>query len=155
MSEKLGVLGKLYYNTGTYGSPTWTEITLVSDLNLKIEIDKLEASSRASRGKLYLPGMIDLGVTFKVRKDRSNAPVAALLNAFAAITLLDFLVLDGDKSTNGNEGWRFESYIFSANEDQSLNSVLYPELIIVPAPSSNGNPAKAVVSGGAPVLTAF
>lgn len=155
VAGKLGVQTKFYYNTGTYGSPTWTAITYVSELTLGLSIDKLEASARDSRGKTYLPGMLDIGVTFKVRKYRTDTAVAALLNAFAAVTLLDFLVLDGVYTTNTVEGWRFESYVYSANEDQGLGSVLFPELMIAPAPTDNGPPAKAVVSGGAPVFTSL
>jgi hypothetical protein len=37
MSIKLGRNCKAYYNTGSYASPTWVEITLVRDLTTNLD----------------------------------------------------------------------------------------------------------------------
>ncbi len=38
----LGFQCKLYRNTGTYGAPTWTEVTRIRDNKLNIPIGKSE-----------------------------------------------------------------------------------------------------------------
>ena len=45
---KLGINGKLYQNTGAYGSPTWVEITNVRDLTLNMDAAEADATTPGS-----------------------------------------------------------------------------------------------------------
>lgn len=47
---KLGMEAKLYRNSGTYASPTWTEIQNVKDLTLNLEAGEADVTTRGNAG---------------------------------------------------------------------------------------------------------
>lgn len=151
-----GIIGpkcKLYYNTGNFATPAWAALGKVSDLQLTGEWDEADASSRESAAKLTLKTLESLEVVFKMRKDPADAGFLVVDNAAVTYDILDFLVLDGLTNFNTARGYRFESQVFSHGESQNLGDVLMPEYKIKPAPTTNGPPARAVVTSGAPVFT--
>jgi predicted secreted protein len=104
---------KIYQNTGTYASPVWALITGTRDINVPMTADELDDSSRDSRYKKFLSGMIDLGVTFQMRYHLENADHTDLLNKFFAQTVFEIAVVNGDISVSGTEGIRAFVQLFS------------------------------------------
>lgn len=153
---KLGLKCKLYLNTASFGSPTWTAVACVSDFALNAKWDAGEASTRESRMKLWLKTLLDLGFTGKLRAsdtgDTSYTTISAALLTDAA---LDIMVLNGDKTTTGVWGFRAACQVHSANEDQGLGAVVFDDIEFKPAPNTDGNYSSALVTAGAPVFTAF
>lgn len=148
----LGILSKVYRNTGSYGSPTWTEVTLVSDVTVTPSWDKGDGSVRASRVKQSAKTQMGLEMSVKIRVDLTDAGYLAFLSGLHSDTLLDLMILDGPSTTNGVQGYRADFGVFSGSEDQSMGAVLYRDFSIEPGVSSN--PAKSVtVSAGAPVFS--
>jgi hypothetical protein len=150
---KTGLKANLFYNTASYGSPTWAEITLVADCAVEGTRDEAGGSTRASSVKLFEPTQLALGISGKVRTDSTDTGFAALLaNFLDPSTAIDVLVLDGTTTENGSLGYRFDAKVFSMGEDQALNSVLFRDFTIKPCISAN--PVKSVlVTSGAPVFT--
>lgn len=149
---KLGVTSKLYRNTNTYGSPTWTEVTCISDLAVNAAWDEADASSRASRVKQQSKTMMGLEITGKAKVSDTDAGFLAIWAALHSDTPLDCLVLNGAKDSNGVRGYRCEFNVFSGNEDQAMANTPYLDFTLKPAASDNFA-AYVVVSAGAPVLT--
>lgn len=149
----LGINCKLYRNTGSYGSPTWTAIDLVSDATLTPTWDEADGSARVSYGKQTSKTLIGIEVSAKVRASLTDAGYLALLSALnSQSTLLDILVLDGPSTTNGVQGYRADFGVFGAPEDQAMGSVIYRDFTLKPGISDNL--LKAVtVSAGAPVFS--
>ena len=50
MSTRLGMDAKLYRNSGSFGSPIWTEVTNVKDLTLNLEKGEADVTTRANGG---------------------------------------------------------------------------------------------------------
>jgi len=151
---QLGVLSKLYVNTATFGTPTWSEVPLVGDCALSAEWDWAEALTRFSRMKLGAKTMLGADVKAKLRTDLTDANYTTILNALFTDGIVDIMVLNGSSSTNGVRGVRFESQVISGNEDQGTGVVVFDEVTFKPALTGNA-PQSVLVTSGAPVFTAI
>ena len=54
MGVKLGLDARLYMNSGTYASPTWSGLNTVRDLTLNLETGEADVSTRSNQGWQYL-----------------------------------------------------------------------------------------------------
>lgn len=151
---RLGRDAKLYVNTASFGSPTWSAIDNVSDLTLTAEWDEAEASTRESKMKLKVKTLAGVEVSGKLKFDLTDTNTGTLLDAMVADTVIDVLVLNGTSATNGARGFRFECQVHAANEDQGLGAVVFEDFKLKPVPSANAK-QSAKVASGAPVFTAF
>lgn len=140
MGARLGVNAKLYVNTGSYDSPTWTEVAGISDLTVKTAWDQGEASTRASRVKKAAKTMLDLEVSGKILADGTDTNgYLAFLTALYGDTPLDLLVLNGaNDASPASKGWRADWHVFGGDEDQGLGAVIYDSFTLKPALSSHG-----------------
>lgn len=149
MSTPIGILSKLYYNTGTYGSPTWTEVTLIGDLAVNPVWEEADISTRGSRVRSMKKTIMALEITGTLLKDPGNAVYTAFVNALMSDTLLDILVLDGANNANDTRGYRLDVQVFQGNDDQALTGGGFLDLVL--KPNQDTNPVKAVlVAAGAP-----
>lgn len=155
MSAKTGIKSVLYYNTGeSYGSPTWTAISCVSDLQLGSNWNAAEGATRASRVVLNAKTQLVLELTGKVRASDTDTVYADLVSAALTDEVLDIMVLDGPKDANGTRGYRFDAHVFGASQDQGLGVVVFTDITIKPAIGDNA-PKSVLVTTGAPVFSAI
>ena len=149
---KLGIKAKLYYRSaGIYGSPTFTEITGISDLSVNPAWDRGDVNSRSSRVKKQQKTLLGLEFTGTLKKQPGNAAYEAFMNAMLSDEVVDFLILDDSKETVNARGWRVDCQVFQATEDQGTGTVMYEDFII--APTDSDNEPKAVLVGAGPALT--
>lgn len=150
MGTPLGINSKAYYrSTGTYGSPTFTEVTIISDLAVNVQWDEADASARSSRVKSTAKTMLGLEFTGRLKVVPGNAVYTAFINALMSDDVLDVLILNGAKDVNDVRGYRCDVQVFQGNEDQAMANALF--LDIVMKPNDYTNPVKAVlVASGAP-----
>lgn len=142
MAHVLAEDAKLYRNTGTYGSPTWTEIDNVKDLTLSLDKDEVDLTTRGSGGfKEFADGLIDASVEFQMVWDTSDANFTALQTAFFAKTAVEFLVLDGSSATAGNQGLRVTCMVKSFSRSETLGEALMVDVTIRPVKNANAAPA--------------
>ena len=149
MAAPLGINAKMYYRSaGSYNSPTWTELNIVSDLTVSPEWEKAEVGSRASR--IMKQVKTRLGLTFAGRflKKPGNTQYETLMNALVSDEVLDLLILDGDRATEHVRGWRADCQLFSGTEDQNMTSALYVDFSIEPTDSDNEPKVVKVAAGG-------
>jgi hypothetical protein len=107
MGIKIGRDGALYINSGSHGSPSWTEVEIVQDVTMSGDAETADADNRSAG--IYGADVVvklGLGVEFKLLWDTSKAYVLTLWNTFHAGTSLDVLVLDGPVGTTGSRGVR-------------------------------------------------
>lgn len=147
----LGINSKLFYNTATFGTPTWVEITIVRDLNVESAWNMGDASTRVSPVIQEEPTQLKLGISCKILSDGSVIYLLLSTRHYAR-TMIDIMCLDGSSATNGVEGVRYEAKIGSWTQDQGAGNVNYRDVTF--APCASANPPKSVaVSAGAPVFT--
>jgi hypothetical protein len=149
---KLGIKAKIYRNTGTYGSPTWTHLALVRDCTVNAPWDIVDASTRSHRVKLNAKTMMGLTIGISMRKDDLDAGAVAILAAAMEDTVIDMLILDGPITTEGSTGYRSHFIVNPTGEDQGPGAALYPTYDLLPAYSSEGDP-KYITVGSASALT--
>lgn len=145
-----------YRNTGTYGTPTWTEVDIIRDVaDAGQKWDFADASSRASRAKLFGKTLIDVSGTLSARADPADAGYQAIFTASVTTTPIDVMILDGDIATEGVKGKRLHAG-FSMGQDQSIGNIIYTEFEYKPMYHSDGVP-KYVEMGASstPTYTAY
>ena len=149
--SRLGIDSKVYRNTGTYGSPTWTEITLVRDVQVNPSWNRADGSSRGSKVMAEAKTQLALAFTLSVKVSLTDAGYIALMDSFVdSDGTLDLMILNGGSTTNGVEGWRFDAGVFTASEDQSIGNVLYRDFEIGPSAHGTNESKRVVVATGAP-----
>lgn len=154
---KVGIKGFVGRDTGTYAAPTWSEMTLVRDVTPAFPWDFGDASSRASRAKLYAKTQVDLGIQLVMRADDVDTDYQAMVTAaMSSSAVVDLLILDGDIADEGAVGVRAEFLVSIGGQSQGAGDVVYTTFDLKAAPTANGVP-KSVVMGAssAPTFTAF
>lgn len=142
MAHVLSEDAKLYYNTGSYATPTWTEITNVKDLTLSMDKGEVDLTTRASGGfNEFGDGLIDASVEFNILWDSSDTAFTALRTAFFAKTSVECLVLDGPSATAGSQGLRATMMVKSFTRNESLGEALMVDVTLRPVKNSDAAPA--------------
>ena len=112
---------KLYYNSGTFGTPTWTEIVRAIDVAYAIASERGNVSSRISKWKMEKKSLNGLELTFgyRYRQGVTDAVFDALRPMALSDTVVEFAVADGTIATTGNEYLRASYQV-----DMSLNQAM-------------------------------
>jgi len=124
---------KLYLNTGTHTTPTWTEI--INAINVSANLGKGEAdvSARYSSWKLTKGALKELEISFSYRhKAGEDVVFDALLAAYIDGTAKEFLVLDAAVTETGAQGPRAFCEVLSLNLSQELESSSEYEVSVKP-----------------------
>lgn len=151
-STRLGVFSHMYVNTGTYGTPTLSDVDLIGDLAVNADWDEGESSARRSQMKTQEPTMLGFDLDGRLRVDMTDTQYNILRDAFNNKTILDIVVLNGAKDHNNSIGYRVDCKVFGFGEDQALGNVLFNALKIKPCASDN-KPKTVKVVAGVPVYT--
>lgn len=118
--KRLGGECKLYRNTGTYGTPTWNEVTEVEDLSLGLSKGAGEFRTRASKWVKKKGGKIEASLEWKHIYDPGDDDFVVIRDAFLNSTSLDISVFDGAIATAGNQGLRANMEILEFPVDEPL-----------------------------------
>lgn len=142
----VGFNGKMYYNTGTYGSPTWTIISNVGDIKMTDEADEGEIPIRAGAGyMLYVAGLRKVGWEWSSLYNPADTAISALITAYDARTPTEFLFLDQASGTTGSYGMRVTCMIFKAPRQEELSKAMMYDFAIKPTYAANA-PARYTAS---------
>ena len=131
-----GTQAKLYYNSATHATPTWAEVTRAIDVSANIGQTAVDVSSRASKYKANLPGLIDVSFNFGYRVPGGTDTVLDLLltmMAGATQTIKEFAIIDQAIATSGAQGPRLYAMIESADLSQALEEGAVIEFTLKPA----------------------
>ncbi len=142
MSHVLSESAKTYYNTASYATPTWSEISNIANLSLNLDKDEIDLTTRGSGGfKEFVDGLIDAGIDFDLVWDTSDAAFTAIQTAYFAKTAVEFLILDGDEGTTGSQGLRVTCMIKKFSRSEQLGDALKVDVTIRPVKNSDAAPA--------------
>ena len=146
MAEQTGQTCKLFRNNGgSWASPTWAEINNVENLKAPLSRTKAEASKRASAYKKYLPGMMDLGISFNMPRDVADADYIALRTAFLAGTAIIVAYATGPIATVGTRYVKLEVIITKFDEDEPLDGACMVDIELAPDARSANDPTDTTV----------
>lgn len=137
MTTLKGIDGKVYRNSGTYGSPTWALVTTVIEVTVNLENSQIDASNRNSNYRLSLPALTDISVDLRLHKDKDDTHFLALETAAQTRANIDLLVLDGAQNVAASDGWRIQGFFTSWTETQALEDAIVVDATFVPAAISN------------------
>lgn len=153
-----GILGGCYRNTGTYGSPTWTEQTSVKSGSIGVAPWEFgDASARKTRAKLFQKTQVDLSSEVMMLASPAAADYIAFYGAAqSATSVLDLLLINAKITTEGAIGIRSEFQVALAKENQEIEGVIYDTFELKPVATANGVPSSVVMgAASAPTIAAF
>lgn len=109
----IGREAKLYYNSGTYASPTWTEVVQAMDVALNSSATRGDLSSRRSSWQMEGKAMQSLEATFgyRIRQGVSDTVFTALRGYSHNTGKVELAVADGVINTNTTQYMRFTSQL--------------------------------------------
>lgn len=143
----LGITSVCYLNTADYASPSWLEIDIINDFMVSGQWDEGDTQTRESRIKRAVKTLFGLEFTGNMRKKVGDTAYTSMIQLMLSDDIGDFLILNGDKTEVGSEGWRVDCQVFEMSEDQGPGSVLYRSFKIKPTLSDNPALAAKVVAG--------
>ena len=139
MAVILGADCKVYRNNGgSWGTPTWDEVTIVGDVNLNLEMEKAEATARQSgKVKQFEPTLLDLGLEFTLFRDQAHADLTALETAFTARTSIIMAAATGTITVPTVSYWKGEMKVSGFSEGQPINGLATIAVKMSPCYGSN------------------
>lgn len=142
MAVSKGKDAVLYYNTGSYGTPTWSAICNVTDVSVSMTKNASDASTRCGDGWVEsIPGLRDATVTFTSNFDKSDTEQGVLITSYLTDATVDIYVADGDITASGTyEGFRAVCMVSNMSIDQPLDDVQKINFELRPEATSNGAP---------------
>lgn len=144
MGEIRGLDCKIYFNSGTYGTPTWAEWACVRDTVLNLTHDEVDSSCRGSGGFRRIATTLSmLEVSGTALKDKDDPSFVALELAARNKTTVDILVMDGVRTSADSDGWRLDGQILNWTENQPFEDIVSVDFSIKPARSENAPTAVA------------
>lgn len=150
MTEQRGTDGKLYYNSGTYDSPTWTEVKNVRDLNIPDIFTESDVTTRGSGGvRQMAAGLREVSVEFQMLFDEDDADYQYFRAAYNARTKIDIAAMSGDITTNGSQGPRGYFQVFEFPNNQPLAEHQMIDVVLKPTRPANSDHAFEWLETGA------
>jgi len=145
----LGITSKLYYNnSGVYAAPTWVEVDLIENLKITAAWNEGEASARREQVQVFEPTNMNLSLEGRIRKEITDVTYLFFRLMHNTRSLIDILVLDGPRTVNGSDGFRFNAKIHGWDEDQALQNVLFKEFALKPCMTVITQPPCIVIVNG-------
>lgn len=145
--HQVGGESKMYYNNGTYDSPTWVENDNVGDLDgpdartaVAVKIRRFWPQNR------YLPGSRERGLTWTSAKAKGT--VDTVLDHFLAVydsgSPIELAIVDGDIITPGTRGKRDYYIITKADESEPIDDTVTISFEAKPAANNAGKDLAAI-----------
>ena len=141
MGVKLGLDARLYLNSGTYASPTWSRLNNVRDLTLNLETGEADVSTRGNEGwRATVSTLKDASLEFELVIDPEDSGFTSIVNAFLQNEPVEFVVLDGPISGEGSvgsQGLRATFRIASFSRNEALEEAVTASVTAKPTYSEN------------------
>lgn len=153
----LGIDAYFGYNSGTYNSPTWVEVTCIGEANFNMPWKSAEVEVRATRATLTEKTTLPIEFTGKMLTSTAGADYVYMRDLINSNDSADFLILTNSPTVVGAWGVRFRGQVHSANQDQGPQAILNNEISVKPCIPTDGNYPKyaEVESGPALAYTAL
>ena len=139
-----GSEGKLYRNTGTYGTPVLSEISNIRDLDYGLDWGTAEFKSRGETSKKYKKTQSEETISFQLEDNPSDSTAAAHFTAIqaaaaSATDTVELWDLDGAHGTEGSKGPRIVMQITKFERAMPLEDTSIYNVEAKPARDDEGN----------------
>lgn len=137
----------LYRNTGTYGTPTWNQITNRRDAALNrtaVEADSTDADTAFEEITVVSRGY---DLNFQLKWSTGSDDWDAIEDAYDAdpSTLVEFAKMDGDIATSGSKGTRLTCAVTQFSESMPYKDMLVADVIAKPTNNADHVPEQYTV----------
>jgi hypothetical protein len=143
-NARTGFAHKVYRNTGSFGSPTWTEVTEVGDVKIPLLDSEANVNTRATRFKQFLKGLVELKPSFSLPYDptASSNYLAFEAAGQSASATMDLAFADGPIATAGTKWIRIpEALIFLGERDEPLEGPVMQPITAAPKANATNQPS--------------
>lgn len=131
---KIGKNAKVYRNSGSYGSPSWTEIDIVQSVTLSLTKSEAEVTFRGGGGwEAIVPTIKRASIDIMILHQTQDSSYQVLRAAYMADTVLDYLIVDTTRTTQYAEGLRLYANIMEFTREEPIDGVLTDKLVLKPA----------------------
>lgn len=122
---KTGHSMKLYYNTGTSGTPTWVEVDEIEDLNVsQLQFSVAELRRRANNFTKNLASLEEpIEVEFRLHHGLGETQFDQIRADHFNRASREWAIMDGDITVNGQEGLRCPFFVAGFPWEQNLQDV--------------------------------
>jgi len=143
----IGLNGKAYYNSGTYGTPTWVLTSNVGDISVTDEMNTTNIQVRSQSGfEVTVAGLRKVAFEFSMVYDPADSAQTALRTAYGARTKTDFLFLDQINGTAGSQGLRVLGLVTKFARQEKINEAMMVDAKIEPTYDSTNAPVSVYTS---------
>jgi len=139
---KVGGEMYLYYNSGSYGTPTWVIVGDIGDVTPNDNDTEIPVPLRSNYPFMtYMRGMTDLSAEFQLlyKSGVSDTVYKAFEDAKKNRTPMDLLFLDGPVATEGSKGVRAISDVFKFTPGQPVDGAVMVDVGVKPSVNNGGN----------------
>lgn len=136
---------KCKFYRGTAGTEANTLVENIKDVELNLEYEEVDATTRASGEWTETEQTVKSAtITTTVKWKKGDADFEAFRAAFFSNTAISILVMDGPKTDVGNQGFDGDVKVNKFNVKQQLKDIVWVDLSFKPAPSSRAPDWKVV-----------
>ena len=138
MAIVLGLNGKAYRNTATWGSPSWTLVSNIRDVTQNLETGEADVTDRSGGGWRQTAATLKDGtVEFEMLWDTSDANFTAIQAAWENSTTIEMVFLDGVITDAGNEGLRADFSVTNFSRSEALEEAMTISVTLKPSNTAN------------------
>lgn len=146
---RIGLQGRLYYNAGTFASPTWTEIEHRVDVTLNMGWTEVDVTDASVLFEMMEKGQIQASLDFGYIEQHGATGGDAVADWLKAALLSrnpeEFVFMDGDITTSGETGWRFTMHVLKGDKPRGKTDPMRIDVSLKPAPNEDDNPQTYTV----------
>lgn len=148
MTTKAGKDGRFYIATDDDidGTPTWTELTIVEDVEQDSTKESAEVKNRASDEITMLALHRKRQVTCTITHTPGNAVYESIRDAFENDTALAIAVMDGAVASAGSEGLMMDVIVTQFKRSEQLSQRMAYDVTFEPSAAAGTTPAWTEVS---------
>lgn len=133
----LGFNAHIYYNSGSYGTPTWVDCPSVRDLALNIEANDADVSTRGNGGWEAIvqglkKGSIEFDMVWSKTSGALPADVQKFLDSFNNNAHIEVNIRDQPIATVGSQGLRCLISVQKFARAENLGESLRANVVIKP-----------------------
>src|SRR5579859_5129454 len=131
-----------YRNTGTYGSPVWSELTNLRDQKKGLSRTEINSSIRGfSNIETAVAGLIKCEPSWQMIYDQSDANLVAIQSAFWSTVIasnqIEFAFSDGPIGGSGIRYLRAVCAVLGCDDTEDLDGIAMVDVKVKPTYNSN------------------
>jgi hypothetical protein len=125
-------------NTGSYGSPTWTPLTLVGSVKMDISFKEADASTRGSGGREQTePTLLVASIDFDLKCVPSDPNYVSVRTSCLTRGSMDLQFSTIGAATSGEFTFRDTFKGFKFGQDENLDGIIINNVTVKPCFTTN------------------